>query len=65
MGHLGHLTVRRRHPLDQPAVRRDQALHAQADAEHGDPCGAEHLGADGEVGRVGGVARARGEHHVA
>ena len=41
--------------LDQPAVRRHQTLHAQADAEHGDPGGAEHLGAAESARGIAGV----------
>ena len=56
--------MRRQHPLDQPAVRRDQALHAEADAQHGHGSGGQDRPADGEVGRVGGVAGAGREHDV-
>jgi hypothetical protein len=54
----GHLAVGRPTPVDGAAVRRDQALHAQADAEHGHGPGGEHLPAHHEVGGVRGMSRA-------
>ena len=60
----GHLAVRRRVPVDRSAVRRDEALHAEADAEHRHRAVGEHLAADREVGGDVGVAGPGREHDV-
>ena len=59
-----HLAVGGHVAVDGAAVRRDQALHAQAHTQHGPGRGAQHLASHREVGGFVGVTRTRGQDHV-
>ena len=50
--------------VDAAAVRRDEALHAEADAEHRAAGAPQHLASDREVGGVRRVAGTGREHDV-